>query len=259
MDKAVLLEKQNAIASITMNRPNVLNAMNGDLVDGLAEALTEAGNDPDIRVIILKGNGKGFCAGGDLPFLQSIPSQIEIRKFIMDAGNLVKIIIELEKPIIAMVHGAAAGAGFNLAMACDIVICSEAAKFAQSFSKVGLVSDCGGNYTLPRLVGVHKAKELMFTAELIDAQTALALGLVNKVVANENVEKEAYNFAQKLVDSAPTAMSFIKMLVNRSEHMDLNTTLEMEADLQTLCIQTEDHKEGVRAFLEKRKAKFTGK
>ena len=150
MEEAVVLyEKIGQIAKITLNRPKALNAMNGELVSTLASRLDDAGNDNDVRVIILTGNGKGFCAGGDLAYLKQLTNVIEARAFITEVGALVKQIQSITKPIIAMVNGVAAGAGFNLALACDIVFASDTARFAQSFVKVGLVPDCGGMYLLP--------------------------------------------------------------------------------------------------------------
>jgi 2-(1,2-epoxy-1,2-dihydrophenyl)acetyl-CoA isomerase len=258
-DQSVLLEISNFIAIITLNRPFSLNTMNQDLVDELTIALRTVKRDTNVRAVILTGNGKAFCAGGDLGYLESIDSSIEGRQFIANVGDLVSIIMNLEKPVVAMVNGVAAGAGFNLALACDIVYCAQSARFAQSFVKVGLVPDCGGMYLLPRIVGLHKAKELMFTADLINADTALQLGLVNKVVEDDKLKEETYAFVKKLANSAPIAIGFMKNTLNRSDNLSLDAVLDCEAELQSICMQTEDHKEGVRAFKEKRNPIFTGK
>ena len=176
----------------------------------------------------------------------------------MDVGKLALAIINIDKPVIAMVNGVAAGAGFNLALACDIVICAQSARFVQSFSKVGLIPDCGGLFLLPRLIGLPKAKELMFTADLIDAANASSLGLVNHVVEDAKLKEEVYRLAHKLAQSAPIAIGFTKKMINQSYDLDVETILEREADLQTKCMATQDFKEGVAAFKEKRQPIFKG-
>lgn len=257
MEEAVVLyEKIGQIAKITLNRPKALNAMNGELVSTLASRLDDASKDNDVRVIILTGNGKGFCAGGDLAYLKQLTNVIESRAFIVEVGALVKQIQSITKPIIAMVNGVAAGAGFNLALACDIVFAADTARFAQSFVKVGLVPDCGGMYLLPKIVGMHKAKELMFTADLIGAAKADELGLLNRVIESDKLEAETIAFAEKLLLSAPIALGMVKQTLNGMEDMTLENWLVHEADMQTLCMQTKDHQEGISAFLEKRAPEF---
>ena len=257
MEEAVVLyEKIGQIAKITLNRPKALNSMNGELVSTLSARLADAEKDDEVRVIILTGNGKGFCAGGDLAYLKQLTNVIEARKFIVEVGALVKQIQTIAKPVIAMVNGVAAGAGFNLAIACDIVYAADTARFAQSFVKVGLVPDCGGMYLLPKIVGMHKAKELMFTADLINAQTADSLGLLNKVVPAEELEAATIAFAEKLLLSAPIALGMVKQTLNGMEDMTLENWLAHEADMQTICMQTKDHQEGISAFLEKRAPEF---
>ena len=257
-EKAALIEIKSAVATITMNRPNAMNSLNDKLVKEMTAALIKVQDDPSVRAIVLTGTGKAFCAGGDLSYLESLRQVTTARKFIVDAGNITSMIMNMEKPVIAMVNGVAAGAGFNLALACDFVFCAKSARFAQSFSKVGLVSDCGGMYLLPRVVGRHKAKELMFTADLIDAQNALGLGIVNQVVDDANLQEVTYKFAERMAASAPIAMALMKRVLNQSDNWDLATTLEFEADLQALCMQTCDHLEGVAAFKEKRAPVFKG-
>ena len=257
MEEAVVLyEKIGQIAKITLNRPKALNAMNGELVSMLASRLDDAAKDTDVRIIILTGNGKGFCAGGDLAYLKQLTNVIEARTFIVEVGALVKQIQSITKPIIAMVNGVAAGAGFNLALACDIVFAADTARFAQSFVKVGLVPDCGGMYLLPKIVGMHKAKELMFTADLIGAAKADELGLLNRVIESDKLESETLAFAEKLLLSAPIALGMVKQTLNGMEDMTLENWLVHEADMQTLCMQTKDHQEGISAFLEKRAPEF---
>lgn len=258
-DKAVLLSRSGEIATITLNRPEAMNSMNKDLVDELIAALTQAKDDPQARVVVLTGAGKAFCAGGDLFYLASLSEPIAAHRFIAQAGQIIGLIMGMEKPVIAMVNGVAAGAGFNIAMACDIVIAAKSVKFAQSFAKVGLVPDCGGFYLLPRVVGVHKAKELMFTADLIDAATALQLGVLNQVVEDAELAATVDKLAGRLAAGAPIALAFIKKMVNRSGGLDLASALAFEEDMQCICMQTSDHQEGVTAFKEKRPPVFQGK
>lgn len=257
-EKSVLLSIADGIATITLNRPGSLNAMNKALVDELTLCLSLVNKDMTVNVVILTGNGKAFCAGGDLTYIETLSNVVEARQFIAQVGDFVAAIMNMDKPVIAMVNGVAAGAGFNLALACDIVFCARSARFAQSFIKVGLVPDCGGMYLLPRIVGLHKAKELMFTADLIDASAAHSLGLVNRVIEDEQLFAVTQEFARKLANSAPLALRLIKKTLNRHDTVPLENLLEHEADMQTYCLQTNDHKEGVRAFKEKRNPQFKG-
>ncbi len=257
-EELVLLERKNGIATVTMNRPKYYNALSPELIEALIKVLQECEKDPEIKVIVLTGAGKAFCAGGDLNHLESINNVVDGRNYIISAGSITSTIMNLAKPVIAMVNGVAAGAGFNLVLACDIVFCTASVKFVQSFAKIGLLPDCGGTYLLPRLVGLQKAKELMFSAEPIDAEMALQLGIVNRVVREEELQEITYQFAEKLSKAAPVATSLMKKLLNQSYNLTLENALELEADLQTICLQTEDNKEGIAAFKEKRNPVFRG-
>jgi 2-(1,2-epoxy-1,2-dihydrophenyl)acetyl-CoA isomerase len=187
-----------------------------------------------------------------------LTNPVTARNFIERAGLVPTAIMNMAKPVIAMVNGVAAGAGFNIALSCDLVMCAKSVRFAQSFAKVGLVPDCGGQYLLPRIVGPYKAKELMFTGDLIDAETALGLGIINRVFPDDQLEVETYKFAQRLLQSAPLPLAAIKKIINMSGQLDLQATLALETETQTVCMQTADHKEGVLAFKEKRDPVFTG-
>lgn len=259
MEKNIILEKDKGIATIIMNRTKVLNTLHPDLIKEFLVALKDVREDEKIKVVVLTGAGKAFCAGGDLPYIESIDNAIDGRAYIKMAGNIILGIAKMEKPVIAMVNGVAAGAGFNIALACDIIYCSKSARFAQSFSKVGLVPDCGGSYFLQRAVGSYKAKELMFTGELINSETAYELGFINKVVDDDELKEKTYKFAEKLVKSAPIPLAFIKKSINQSERLTLEDALEVETDKQSFCLQTQDNKEGVKAFKEKRAPHFSGK
>lgn len=258
-EKLILAERENGILTITMNRPDKLNSLHPDLIYQLVDALHKGDKDPEVKVIVLTGAGKAFCAGGDLPYLESLNDFASAYKYIEDAGNIVSTIVNMDKPVIAMVNGAAAGAGFNIVLACDIIFCAESAKFAQSFANVGLIPDCGGTYLLPKAIGLHKAKELMFTCELITASQAMELGFINYLAKDEELKDKTYEFANRLANQPPLAVKFIKKAVNESQNMTLDNALKHEASVQTLLIQTEDSKEGIAAFKEKRRPKFTGK
>ena len=258
MEDAVLFAVKDHVATITLNRPQSLNSMNDALIDGLHAALDKVEQDADIRCAVLTGNGKAFCAGGDLPFLEALPDAAGRRAFIIKVGAVAKRITAMDKPFIAMVNGVAAGAGVNLMLACDLVYAVNTARFAQSFAKVGLIPDCGGLYFLPKAVGLHRAKELMFTADLIDSATAERFGMLNHVCEAEALAGEVEKMAARLAASSPLSLALIKKYINNTA-MSLDDVLDTEAVAQTLCMATEDCKEGIAAFKEKRAPKFTGK
>ena len=258
MENAVLFTVKEHVATITLNRPHSLNSMNDALIDGLHEALDKVERDADIRCAVLTGSGKAFCAGGDLPFLEALSDAASRRAFIIKVGAVAKRITAMDKPFIAMVNGVAAGAGVNLMLACDLVYAVNTARFAQSFAKVGLIPDCGGLYFLPKAVGLHRAKELMFTADLIDAPTAEKYGMLNHICPAEELAGEVEKMAARLAASSPLSLALIKKYVNNTA-MSLDDVLDTEAVAQTLCMATEDCKEGIAAFKEKRAPKFTGK
>lgn len=259
IENYVICEKSNGMAIVTLNRPESLNSLHPRLIEQLLSTLGMLQEDKDCRAVILTGAGKGFCAGGDIQYMDSITDEATVRKYIAAAGSVTAAIMQLDKPVIAMVNGVAAGAGFNLALACDLVFCAASARFSQSFVRIGLVPDCGGIYLLPRAVGLHKARELMFTGDMIDAQTALKLGIVNRVVEDDKLGDETREFAQRLVQAAPLALKMIKRMLLEGLNMDLESVLKMEVDTQTMCFFTEDKLEGVLAFKEKRTPVFTGR
>jgi len=258
MEEAVLYAVKDGIATVTLNRPTSLNSMNATLIDGLHTALDKIEKDNGVRCVVLTGNGKAFCAGGDLPYLESIPTNAEKREFIAKVGNVAKRITVIEKPFIAMINGVTAGAGVNLMLACDLVYAVDTAKFAQSFAKVGLIPDCGGLYFLPKAAGVLKAKELMFTADLIDAQTAEKYNMVNHLVSADKLVEVTYAMAKKLATSAPLSIALIKKYLNNTA-LIFDEVLAFEESTQALLMGTEDCKEGITAFKEKRNPVFKGK
>ena len=258
MEDQVLYSVENGIATITMNRPKSLNSMNDGLIDGLHAAITKALTDAEVRCVVLTGNGKAFCAGGDLSFLNGLTGTADKKNFINKVGSVAKRLMSMEKPVIAWVNGVAAGAGVNLMLACDLVYCSTKSRFAESFAKVGLIPDCGGLFFLPKAVGLLKAKELMMTADLIDAATAEKLGLVSYVYPDAEVAEKAYAMAARMAKSAPIAIGLMKKYLNNTA-LTLDEVVAIEETTQSLLMGSADCKEGIAAFKEKRKPVFTGK
>ncbi len=251
------------VLTITLNRPDCLNAFNDELSFEMQDALKQAEKDKAVRCVVITGAGRGFCAGQDLQSRSisatngSVPHLGEsIRKRYMP---IISKIRNMEKPVIAMVNGVAAGAGASLALACDLRIVSEKASFIQAFVKVGLIPDSGACWLLPRLVGLGKAMEWMMTGEKVDAQTALASGLVNRVVSEEVLQSETMALANQLAQGPTKAMGLMKRATNRGLDLNIDDFLDLEADLQELAGRTADYKEGVSAFTEKRPAVFQGK
>jgi 2-(1,2-epoxy-1,2-dihydrophenyl)acetyl-CoA isomerase len=265
LEDTVRHELSAGISWITLDRPEALNAITAGQRDRLIALLRQASADPDTRVVVLTATGRGFCTGADLrPQPDATPAAGpgpgDVARTIRDGAQaLVAAVLDCEKPVLAAVNGIAAGIGAHLVLACDLVVAAESAKFIEVFARRGLVPDGGGAYLLTRLVGVHKAKELMFFGDDVPAAEALALGLVNRMVPDAELEKTAREWAERLAVGPTRAFALTKDLVNRALEVDRATAFRAEADAVELNMATHDGREGVRAFVERRPPEFTGR
>jgi 2-(1,2-epoxy-1,2-dihydrophenyl)acetyl-CoA isomerase len=255
---AILSEQNNGVLVLTLNRPEKFNSFNRDMALQLISYLDQAEKDADVRAIVLTGNGKAFCAGQDLS--EAIdPKGPGIKRIVDEHYNpIILRIRSIEKPIIAAVNGVAAGAGANIALACDIVYAAASASFIQAFSKIGLIPDSGGTYTLPRLVGLNLASALMITGDKLNAEDAKNAGMVYRVFPDADLMKEALSSARTVADMPTRAIGYTKRLLNHTYSNSLQDQLNMERDIQVACAKGHDYNEGVKAFLEKRKPQFKG-
>jgi len=261
MYEHIQISEADGILTVTLNRPERLNAFIGHMRRDLAEALEHAGSDRSVRVVIITGAGRAFCAGGDIAFMAELMQRRDAEEFsrILGAGRRVILAIrQMTKPVIAAINGPASGAGCNLALACDLRIAANTATFSQSFAKVGLHPDWGGTYFLPRLVTPNKACEMFFLGESIDAAEAAQLGIVNQVVAPEELEATTLQLAERLRAAPPIALAAAKQAVYISQAAELDEMLRYETEAQLRCFESGDGHEGVQAFLEKREPRFTG-
>jgi len=250
----------NGVATLTLNRPEVFNSFNREMSLLLQEELDKCKNDPSIRAIVITGNGKAFCAGQDLKEVTTPELNPGFKKILEEHYNpIIRSIRSIEKPIIAAVNGVAAGAGANIALACDIVIAHEKVSFIQAFSKIGLVPDSGGTFFLPRLIGFQKASALMLLGDKVSATEAEKMGMIYKVTSVEDFNTEIITISQKLAQMPTKALGMTKRLLNNSMTNDLNAQLNLEGELQIEAAQSKDYAEGVDAFVNKRKPVFKGK
>jgi len=257
--RTILYEKENGIGVVCINRPQALNALNSEVLSELYQVFGEISTDNKVKVVIITGAGdKAFVAGTDITEMKS-RSSLEIKSFAMAARKANEAIYNLKKPVIAAINGFALGGGLELAMVCDLRVCSENAKFGQPEINLGIIPGGGGTQRLTRLVGMTRAKELLFTGDMIDAQTAIDIGLVNKVVPGGKLMDEAKALAQNLLGKGAVALRLAKTAIHSGANMDLNSALDFEAECFAMCFSTEDQKEGMNAFVEKRKPKFQGK
>jgi enoyl-CoA hydratase/carnithine racemase len=275
--KTIILEKRSGMAILTFNRPETLNAMNVDMSEETADAIDEISRDESTRVIIITGAGKGFCSGADVreELARIADMQEELRETTEGGpGTIFERIMQgkptiltipprlrsMDKPVIGAINGIAAGGGFSIALACDLRIASEKAKFSMAFILRGLIPDCGGTFFLPKLIGSARACELVFTGDIIDANEAERIGLVNNIVPHEKLMESAEELANKLLKRPPIAVKYSKRAIYKGlVEVDLASHLDYEIALNRMCTDSEDFKEAVKSFLEKRESVFKGK
>jgi 2-(1,2-epoxy-1,2-dihydrophenyl)acetyl-CoA isomerase len=257
----LLYDVKDRVATLTLNRPDKLNAFTGPMIERWAWALNEAQRDPDVNVVVVTGAGTAFCAGGDVARMgQGEPTPLEHKNMLWEHIHRVPKALEvMDKPVIAMVNGVAVGAGMGMAVMCDVRIASGAARFSTGYVRVGLVPGDGDTYFLPRLVGTAKALELLWTADFIEAAEAERLGIVNRVVPADRLAEETYALARKIAEGPQIAIRMIKRLVYQSLRLDLRTHLDLVSSHMAVVRETEDHGEGVQAFKDKRPPKFKGR
>ncbi len=257
----ILWNTADGVATVTLNRPEVLNSFTRPMARELCDALSHAGSDDAVRAVVLTGAGRGFCAGQDLA--EAAPRDREmpdLGDIVRDSYNpVIRAIRKLEKPVLCAVNGVAAGAGANLAFACDIVLASSSATFVQSFTRIGVIPDSGGTFILPRIVGLHRATVMTMLAEKMSAEHAREWGLVYMVVEPDALLETVTGIARQLATQPTRAFGLIKRGFNKSLGIDLDTQLDFEEELQREAGKTADYAEGVHAFLEKRKPVFTGR
>ena len=258
--ESILFAKQESVATITINRPAVRNAMDLKFFDELRESVRMIRGDKEIRAVLINGTGSSFSSGLDLTIMgqQASVDAAGLRAIIADFQGVFNSVEELEKPVVAAINGYALGAGCDLALACDLRIASEDAKFGEAYITVGLVPDLGGTQRLPRVVGLAKAKEMIFTGDRIDAWEAEKIGLVNKVVSNDELQSAAMELAQKLAKGPTVAIGLAKMAIHKGLETDSRTGMKFEAMSQLITQKTADVAEGVMAFMQKREPEFKG-
>src|SRR5262245_29109146 len=261
MYDAIIVSADGPILTIKLNRPDKLNAFGGSMREDVLDALSRVAADDSIRVVVVTGEGRGFSAGGDIDHLKQLRENKDEKGFrsVLAAGQkIAKTMRSLPKPVIAAVNGPCAGAGFSFALGCDIRIASDAATFGASFARIGLHPDWGGSWLLPKLVGSASACELIFTGSMISAQEAERIGLVNRVVAHDQLIPAVMELAATMAKGAPRVLRLAKESIYRSLTSDLETAFVRETEVQAECFYSEDFLEGLTAFKEKRKARFKG-
>ncbi|UCF57181.1 MAG: enoyl-CoA hydratase/isomerase family protein [Deltaproteobacteria bacterium] len=255
----ILLEEKRGVAVLTLNKPENRNPLTEETKTEMIAALEAVHASEQMRALVITGQGTAFCAGGDVKKIGKELTPEEIKEVMHKSQQLLRRLINLGKPIIAAVNGDAFGMGCNLALAADFAIASERAKFCQVFVKLGLTPDFGALYLMPRLIGLWKSRELAFLGNVVEAEEAAKIGLVYKVVPHGELEKEAMDLADRLARMPTLAIGIAKQVLNRSYDMTLDEVLEKEIETQIYLTRTHDHREGVRALMEKRKPKFQGK
>jgi enoyl-CoA hydratase/carnithine racemase len=261
-DEKVLLTRRDSVATLTLNRPECLNALDHCLRASLAQKLEAVSRDPAVRVLVITGAGRGFCSGGDIGYLAELKrnhQSVAFRDFLEAGHRVVRSIRSLPVPVVASVNGPAMGGGMNLALACDLRIASDRAIFSQAFVNIGMHPDWGGTFFLPRMVGTGRALEMFFLGDSIKAEQAFELGLVNCVVPHENLESETRKLAERLAAAPVLAIGHMKQALYERLETQLDSMMQHEVEAQMKCFDSEDCEEGLRAFLEKRKPTFKGK
>jgi enoyl-CoA hydratase/carnithine racemase len=264
--QTIILKKENNIATLMLNRPERLNALTEQMMEEISAALEEVASDEEVRVLIITGAGRAFCAGADLKMEEGAEKVFTathpegIRQALRESiQRIIRRLKSLDIPTIAMVNGVAVGGGFDLALACDLRVGSESCRFRVGFTSIGLIPGGGGTWHLPRIVGVPKAAELLFADSVVEAREAERLGLLNRLVLEERLEEETLALASKIASGPPMAIRMAKLQLYQGLKMDLDAALEFAAASQPILALSEDHKEGVLAFREKRAARFKGK
>jgi 2-(1,2-epoxy-1,2-dihydrophenyl)acetyl-CoA isomerase len=259
MYNTILYTVENGIARLTLNRPDVFNAFNEAMSAEVIDAIRKTAKNDEARVLVISGNGKAFCSGQDLKDVQDNPGRSLSDSVLRRYNPMILGLREMQKPIIAKVNGVAAGAGASLAFACDVIVAAETVNFVEAFVNIGLVLDSGGSYFLPTVVGYHKAFELATLGDKFSAQQAYDLGIVNKVVSADELDKTVDELAVRYAGGATKAIGLIKKMLNKANTSTLADMLLYEAYCQDIAGSSEDNKEGVKAFIEKRKPVFNGK
>lgn len=261
MYETILFEKRRGVATISLNRPKVLNAFDGRMHEEVRVALDEVADDDEVRAIVLRGEGRGFSAGADLAqIIEGSDGDPDLGAYLRETySRLVTRLVSMEKPVIAALHGPVYGAGLGIALACDMRVAAGSAKFSVAFIKIGLMPDAGVSFFLPRIVGLGRAMEMSMLGDAVEAEEAHRIGLVNKLVSDEALAEETDALARNLAALPTRALGKIKQSLYASFESDLESALEAEAEGQTFCGYTNDHREGVAAFFEKRAAEFTGR
>ncbi len=265
MADTLLFTVEEGVGWIVLNRPDARNAMNAEMREAYLAALAQCGEDPDIRAVVLTGTGKGFCTGADLSGSRAVtgsagpPHPGGTRDAMKPSQRVIRALWDLEKPIVCGVNGVAAGLGAHLAYACDLVIAADDARFIEVFVRRGIALDAGGGFLLPRHVGLHKAKELVFFGDDLSAQDAERLGLVNKVVPAAELETALRTWAKRLAEGPTFAVGLSKRMLNRSLQADMDSLFAEEAFTQALVANSDDMREGIRSFMEKRPPAFKGR
>ncbi len=262
MSEVIIYQKAKGLATITLNRPEVLNALDMETFSQLEAVVEDLQKDPRVRIVLITGTGRAFCSGIDITFLNTIRemNSSQFRSWLRRVQEKIfKNLVSLEKPVIAKINGLALGAGLELALACDIRIASEEAKFGLPEVNFGVIPDLGGIQRLPRLIGIGKAKELILTARTLGAKEAEEIGLVNKVFTPDRLEEETKKLIDDLMKKPPLTLGLAKLMIDKAIEVDLNSSLEEVIYIQNLCLQSEDHQEATSAFLEKRPPNFKGR